>query len=145
KTLFAIDQFVMRGGRVIVFQDPHNLTDRPEADPQNPWAAMQYEAKSNLNALLEKWGVRMAEGEIAMDRTLALSAPLQRNQAPRPIPAFMALTNANMAQGEPISANLQQVRVLFAGSLGQAGGDDAPRMTPLITTTENGTTWKPAS
>lgn len=145
KTLFAIDQFVMRGGRMAVFQDPHNMADRPPADPQNPWASLQYEANSNLNALLEKWGVRMAEGEIAVDRTLAISAPLQRNEAPKPIPAFMGLTNSNMVSGEPISADLQQVRVLFAGALEQAGGDGAPQMTPLITTSENGTTWKPES
>src|SRR5688572_5757468 len=38
KTIYAIDQFVLKGGRAMVFVDPHCMTDEPAADPQNPYA-----------------------------------------------------------------------------------------------------------
>ncbi|GAB4318888.1 MAG: GldG family protein [Candidatus Sumerlaeia bacterium] len=144
KTLFAIDQFVMKGGKLLVFADPHCLADRPPADPRNPWAGMEYKSESSLNNLLEKWGVRMAPGEIAVDATLAIAAPLQRNQAPRPLAAFFDLSDANMNRNEIISANLHQVRMLFAGSLEAPGGEEG-RMVPLITTSDKGSVWKPQS
>src|SRR6202451_2954458 len=38
KTLYAIDQFVMRGGRVLLFVDPNSGADSSGQDPQNPFA-----------------------------------------------------------------------------------------------------------
>ena len=38
KTLYAIDQFVMRGGRVLLFLDPNSGADMSGQDPSNPFA-----------------------------------------------------------------------------------------------------------
>ena len=35
-TLYAIDQFVLRGGKALVFVDPHAEADVPPQDPSNP-------------------------------------------------------------------------------------------------------------
>jgi ABC-type uncharacterized transport system involved in gliding motility auxiliary subunit len=35
-TLYAIDQFVLRGGKAFVFVDPHAEADVPPEDPSNP-------------------------------------------------------------------------------------------------------------
>ena len=56
KTLFAIDQFVMKGGKLLAFVDPHCFSDAPKQDPQNPYAAMNHKAASDLNALLQAGG-----------------------------------------------------------------------------------------
>jgi ABC-type uncharacterized transport system involved in gliding motility auxiliary subunit len=143
KTLFAIDQFVMKGGRLIVFADPHCLEDRPEPNPQNPMAQMNYKAASNLNALLEKWGAKMNPDVIALDTSLAIAAPLQRNAAPQPLASFLGLTDNEMNKDEIITASLHSIRTLFPGALKPAS-DDA-KFTPLLTTSSKGTTWTPSS
>ena len=38
KTLYAIDQFVLRGGRTLVFVDPFSGADTAGQDPSNPMA-----------------------------------------------------------------------------------------------------------
>ncbi len=136
-TLFAIDQFVMKGGRLIVFTDPYCLSDRPKPNPQNPYAAMSYDNSSNLNSLLEKWGVKMKDKMVAVDPTLAISPPGN----PEPVLPFMQLTNNEVNKKEIITSTLQKIRVIFAGSL-ETVKQDGVKIIPLLTTSENGGTWQ---
>ncbi|UTW59437.1 Gldg family protein [Kordiimonas sp. SCSIO 12603] len=60
--LFAIDQFVLSGGRALVFLDPHSEAMDPRAvTPQ----------VSNLGPLLKAWGAEMPEGMVVGDASLA--------------------------------------------------------------------------
>ena len=67
KTLYAIDQFVLRGGRALVFVDPH-----AEGEMTRPGMAAQTGlTASNLKRLFDAWGVEMVEGKVAGDRIAA--------------------------------------------------------------------------
>ena len=68
ETLYAIDQFVLRGGRLLAFVDPHCEEDRPPQDPTNPLAGMGQPRSSDLGPLLPTWGVRYAADRVAGDR-----------------------------------------------------------------------------
>jgi len=143
KTLFAIDQYVMAGGKLMAFVDPHCIQDQPESDPRNPYAAMSYQARSNLDALLAGWGVRMESGVIAADRALAVKATLQRGAPPAALATFLELNDECVNPDEVIAAKLHSVRVLFPGVLRRVP-DAETTVTPLLTTTERGGTWRPA-
>ena len=140
KALFAIDQFVMRGGKLIVFVDPHCLADQPVADPRNPSARFQHKAASDLNRLLKGWGVEMESGVIAADRTVAVPIP-QQNGVAR-LATYMALDGRCVNADEVVAAKLHDVRVLFPGVLKKVKGTTST-VVPLLTTTEAGGTWKP--
>ncbi len=56
KTLYAIDQFVMRGGKVLLFVDPNAGGDTAGQDPQNPLAGAMANHSSDLEPLLKAWG-----------------------------------------------------------------------------------------
>jgi len=71
ETLFAIDQFVMRGGRLIAFVDPFAQIDSPQPDPQNPMAGVGADHSSSLNQLTAKWGVELIEKNVVGDIDLA--------------------------------------------------------------------------
>jgi len=60
--LFAIDQYVLGGGRALVFLDPHSEAADPRAYAPNP---------STLGPLLTAWGVTMPEGKVVGDGSLA--------------------------------------------------------------------------
>jgi len=144
KTLFAIDQYVMRGGKLIMFVDPHCMSDRPPRDPRNPYAAMDHVTSSDLNALLRGWGVQMEPGAIAADRALAITASVRKGARPTPLVTYLGLNENCVNQNEIITAKLHSLQVLFAGVLTEVADADTT-ITPLLYTTKSGNTWHPAS
>lgn len=144
KTLFAIDQYVMGGGRLIAFVDPHCLNDQPPQNPQNPYAAMQEPRASDLNALLKGWGVEMDTGEIAADREFGIRAQTQPNVPAQLIPTVLRLNEQAVNPAEPITGKLHSMRMAYAGVLKPVEGAEST-VTSLLTTSEVGTTWRPAS
>ncbi|MFP4057565.1 MAG: Gldg family protein [Candidatus Brocadiia bacterium] len=160
QTLYAIDQYVMagnggKGGRLVVFVDPHCLMDRPMM-PQNQFQAMQHETTSDLNKLLKKWGVKLSyhvtEDEkgnkkivdvIAVDPSLALKVPLRRNQPPVRFPAFVELNEKCVNRQQVITAQLHSLRLLFPGVLEKTGGAET-ELVPLLETTNAAREWRPS-
>ncbi len=69
ETLYAIDQYVLRGGRALVFADPH-----PEADqgPPVPMVTATSTGRgSQLSELFDVWGVELVPGKVVGDLPLA--------------------------------------------------------------------------
>ena len=143
-TLFAIDQYVMKGGKLTVFVDPHCLQDRPQQPQQNQFAAMSHESNSDLNVLLEKWGVKMEPGKIAADRRLGVMAQFRQGQIPVRFPVYLGLDETCVNADEVIVSDLDTIRMLFAGSLSKVAGARTD-VRPLLSTTARGNTWKPGS
>jgi len=146
RTLFAIDQFVLKGGRTIICVDPYCVDDRPNQ------MAMQTgrvpSQSSDINILLRTWGLEMPVNTFAGDRALALKASLRRNQRPEKIIGFLNLVPGCFGTDTAITANLHQVRFLFAGVLkeiadpNQEKQDTNTKLTALVSTTNRGNSWK---
>lgn len=116
ETLFAIDQFVMRGGKLLVFEDPYSQSDIPASDPQNPMAAMMADHSSSLNKLTAKWGVEMTEKKAVADIKLAAKV----NAGDGDIKPFILWPNIGKAQlnSEDISTNKLETLIMpWAGAL----------------------------
>ncbi|MBN1257809.1 MAG: Gldg family protein [Planctomycetes bacterium] len=141
EALFAIDQYVMKGGKLLVFVDPHCFYDQPVMDPKNPQAARDHKFSSDLNALLKKWGVEMPLSQFAADRTLGMEALPNRNA----FPTFMGLTEECVNPDELISGRLHSLRMVFAGVLRETDEDAEVKVVPLLTTTKIGNVWQPRS
>ena len=145
QTLFAIDQFVLKGGRTVVCVDPHCFADRP--DRMAMQMGMSPARNSDLNVLLKTWGLEMPENTFAGDKILAIPASVAADQRPERIIGYLALTPACFNADNVIAAELNQVRILFAGALKEVEipdqNDETPRpkMTPLIMTTAQGNTF----
>jgi ABC-type uncharacterized transport system involved in gliding motility auxiliary subunit len=72
RTLYAIDQYVLGGGKVLAFVDPFCEAQPVPQDPQNPMAGMMANRGSDLGPLLGAWGLEMNPEDIAGDREDAL-------------------------------------------------------------------------
>jgi ABC-type uncharacterized transport system involved in gliding motility auxiliary subunit len=72
---FAIDQYVLGGGKVIAFVDPHSYIDMNEQSGANPQQRFQATASSDLPKLFDAWGVDFASDKILLDNRYALSGP----------------------------------------------------------------------
>ncbi len=160
KTLFAIDQFVLRGGRTIVCVDPHCFMDQPP--PQSQMQGQMPSQKSDLNQLLSNWGVKMPQGKFAGDKDLALTIPSQRpTERPHKLIGLLNLVPPECFNSENIvSSTLNNVRLLFSGALEkveikeqkntEATAEETKDATekqryhiePLLQTTQKGNTFK---
>jgi ABC-type uncharacterized transport system involved in gliding motility auxiliary subunit len=146
QTLFAIDQFVLKGGRTIICADPYCY-----ADQQNPMMS-QFGAVSqgsNLKKLLNTWGLDMPEMTFAGDRSEAITASATAGQRPEKIIGFLELIPPQSFNRENvITAQLNSVKVLFAGVLNEVvlSNDVAKEgqieRTPLVMTTAKGNSFK---
>ncbi len=144
QTLFAIDQFVLGGGRTIVCVDPHCIADQPDQ------MAMQMgqipSQSSDLNVLLRSWGLSMSANTFAGDRQLAVRASLMRNQRPEKIIGFLEFSPQCFNRDNVITTDLNEIKFLFAGVLERI--DDPNKQIEqiaLISTTNRGNSWSVTS
>ncbi|MBV9913900.1 MAG: Gldg family protein [Sinobacteraceae bacterium] len=130
-TQFAIDQFALRGGHVLLFVDPLAETDQSGADPQNPMAAMTADKSSHLPALLNAWGVQFNPKEVLADRGHALTVSMRQGQQPVQHLGILGLDKTDFASGDVVTGGLSNINVATAGTLSQAKGAKT-RFEPLL-------------
>lgn len=134
--LYAIDQFVLRGGKLLAFVDPHCEADVPPPDPQNPMAAMMAKKSSTLGPLFDAWGVKLADGELAGDLASALKVNYgTRTGREEPISyvLWLQLGPERIADDEVVTDGLSSLRFGTAGILSAAEGAKTT-FKPLVTT-----------
>jgi len=126
-TLYAIDQFVMRGGRALVFVDPQ-AEILAGADPTGLGIG-QGASSSTLGRLFEAWGVDFNPTSVVADNRYALSIG-GRFQPIRHI-GLLGLDAESLSQDDPITSGLSSVNLGVAGHFELAEGATA-KLTPLM-------------
>jgi ABC-type uncharacterized transport system involved in gliding motility auxiliary subunit len=116
-TEFAIDQYALRGGHIMVFVDPIAEADRSGADPQNPMASMGADKSSSLPRLLTAWGVHFDPTQVVADRDHALSVTMRQGEAPVEHLGVLGLDKGSFASNDVITAGMSVVNVATAGHL----------------------------
>lgn len=132
---YAIDQFVMRGGRVIAFIDPQSevsLTAGPNGEPLKG-----YREQSNLPRLMQRWGVVMDSNQILADRKRAqrVAAGRDARRALVDYILWMGYGPDEMNRDDVITGNIDRLNLGTVGVLRQADGATT-RMTPLVTASD---------
>jgi ABC-type uncharacterized transport system involved in gliding motility auxiliary subunit len=117
KTLYAIDQFVMRGGRVLLFLDPNAGADTSGQDPSNPLAGAMANHSSNLAPLLAAWGVDYDPTKVIGDLQRGLEVRTSMQSPPVRHIGILGLSHDDMNQKDVVSASLDKINLATAGSL----------------------------
>ena len=118
-TLYAIDQFVMRGGRAIFFVDPLAET-APAATPGPP--GIGGASSSDPDPLFDAWGIVFDPAQVVGDNTYALS--INTGQSPRPVRhiGYIGLGPDAMATDDLVTTGLASINVASAGRIAAAAG-----------------------
>lgn len=133
KTLFALDQFVLRGGRLVALVDPFSIADFAANQQQNPMMMQMgggQAGPSTLGKLFTTWGITFDTTKIVAD----LSASTKLNGGNGRVednPAFLSLTPANTTKDDLLTAQLSQIMLPFSGSFTFAENKDLT-FTPLL-------------
>src|ERR1700689_1307169 len=98
KTLYAIDQFVMRGGRMLLLVDPNAGADLAGQDPRNPLAAAMANHSSDLQPLLATWGVDYDPTKVIGDLARGLEVRASASTAPTRHIGILGLRHGDMDQ-----------------------------------------------
>jgi ABC-type uncharacterized transport system involved in gliding motility auxiliary subunit len=133
-TQFAIDQFVLRGGRLVVFVDPHSEAQAMRPDPRTGQAG---NTASRLDKLFAAWGVAYDPDKVVGDLRGAWrvrAGATDRMQAVDYVAWFNAQGDG-LNQESPITGQLNQVTFASAGALSAVPGATT-RFDPLITTSQ---------
>ena len=130
QSLYAIDQFLLNGGKALIFVDPHaeGLASRPPMGPPKPTA-------SDLKPLFDAWGIELVAGKVAGDLRFArrVNAGTASRVEPAPYLAWLGLDASALNGEDPVLGNVRLLNLASAGILRRAEGA-AATMTPLITT-----------
>ncbi|MDH5216500.1 MAG: Gldg family protein [Gammaproteobacteria bacterium] len=135
--VFAIDQFILKGGRALVFVDPFSEADTPPNDPQNPMAAFQAKRDSSLDTLFDAWGIEMVKAQVAGDRksaTRVQSRAGMRMQAVDYV-AWLTLKEENFNQSDFVTSELKNIAMATSGFL-KKKADANVDFIPLLETSE---------
>ncbi len=129
QALFAIDQFVMKGGRTLVFIDPFAETDQPPA----PMATAG--RRSDMAFLLATWGLKLQEDNIVGDFANSLVVNMGGGANPTRHIALLGLDVTAFNQDDVVMAGLESINMSSVGILEQL--DTATtKITPLIMSSE---------
>ncbi|MHC5062813.1 MAG: Gldg family protein [Planctomycetota bacterium] len=151
ETQYAIDQFVLRGGKVMVFVDPFCYADE-YSRTDDPFAAMEHTRDSNLDRLLASWGLDFAtrQGEdclVAGDLSFAgrIPDPSKGDQGLTRFPGYMLVMPEHegeecINQESLVTQGLEVASFLIPGAL-KIRADASANIEPLIMTTSKGNTW----
>ena len=134
QTLFAIDQYLLKGGHAMLFVDPLAEGDNPEPDPANPY--VMPDMSSSLNILLDGWGVEVDTSKIAADINLAMRVQTQGARGPQEsnyLP-WMQLGIDNLNREDFSTSELNLVHMGTAGIV-ELQEEASVELAPLIQTT----------
>jgi ABC-type uncharacterized transport system involved in gliding motility auxiliary subunit len=122
KTLYAIDQFVMRGGKVLLFVDPDSGADTSGQDQQNPFAGAGANHSSDLEPLLTAWGVAYDPTKVVADLNLGLEVRASMQGPPTRHIGILGLRKDDMNNKDVDTASLDSINVATAGFLAPRSG-----------------------
>ena len=131
--LYAIDQYVLRGGHLVVFVDPdaemadagENPAPAASTAPPTPPA----DVSSDLPRLFAAWGVHYDPHRVVLDPSHALTIELGGASVSHP--AMLWLDSSLLNRADPVTASLQRIDLSTAGHFDLAPHATA-RLIPLM-------------
>lgn len=112
-TLYAIDQFVMRGGRLLVFVDPLSEVDA-SVDLQ---LALGQGRDSDLDSLFTNWGLRLLPGLVVGDAAYAMTVAAGEQNRPVRHLAWLNVPQQGLSREDVVTSRLDRLTMASAGIL----------------------------
>jgi ABC-type uncharacterized transport system involved in gliding motility auxiliary subunit len=102
---FALDQFVLRGGKLLVFLDPYAYFDQMPG-----MMGGQGGTSSNLDRLLKAWGYSFDSGKVVLDMKYMAGS------GPRAVPTVIQLDATAMSKDDVATSQLGTALLAFSGA-----------------------------
>ena len=114
--LYQIDQYIMRGGAIMLFLDP-NADSMVTQSPQG--TLIPAGMRSELPRLLEAWGIAFENDKVLADNELALRVVMGQSRRPSPHLGMLGMQRNYLAQNDIITNGLETINFSSAGAIAQ--------------------------
>ena len=112
KTQYAIDQFIMRGGKLVAFLDPLPMVDSRE---QNQMLGNIPNSGSNLDKLLKAWGLSFDTAKVVADMNFKMQLAGRGGQ-PQDAPAVLSVTADGINKDDIVTSQIDNLWLPYAGA-----------------------------
>jgi ABC-type uncharacterized transport system involved in gliding motility auxiliary subunit len=112
KAQYAIDQFIMRGGKLIAFVDALPMVDSRE---QNQMLGNIPNSGSSLEKLFKAWGITFDTSKVVADMNFKMQIG-GRNGQPQEAPAVLSLTPEGIDGDDIVTAQIDNLWLPYAGA-----------------------------
>ncbi|HSR54794.1 MAG TPA: Gldg family protein [Alphaproteobacteria bacterium] len=133
KTAYAIDQFMMRGGRALIFVDP-----LAEIAQRLPGTGGKFvDTASDLGPIFKAWGLEYDKTKAVGDMLAAqrVNAGSQANPQPLEYPAWLQLKKSNLVSDDIITTEIDTMVMASAGALSFKAGSGLD-FKPIVSVSE---------
>jgi ABC-type uncharacterized transport system involved in gliding motility auxiliary subunit len=134
---YAIDQFALRGGRVLAFIDPLAET----VPPSGPMGMPSMPTGPNMAALLKAWGVAIDNSKLAGDPSMARRVQFGGSPGGRPVVtdylAWLQVDGKHINAADPLAGGIERLNMASAGFITKVDGATTT-MQPIIQTSPAG-------
>ncbi len=108
---YAIDQFIMRGGKLIAFLDGMSMVD--SRNQQNPMMPNMGGGGSTLDKLVKAWGLQFDTTKVVAD--LNFQSRFMQNNRQQVAPAVLSLNPQGINKEDVVTSQLDSLLIPFAG------------------------------
>jgi len=130
--LYALDQYVQRGGKVLAFVDPFWFA-APAGSMQAVGPDDGVTAKPGFDDLLRHWGLNYIPGRLVADPSLGTAIQVTDSAGVATHPLWLTLKSAEISQKLPISKGLTKISIAGVGFFDIAPPDGV-QITPILQT-----------
>jgi len=130
-TQYAIDQFVLGGGKLLVFVDPYSEADTGMGMP----GELAVDKGSDLPALFKAWGLRMLPDQVVGDGAYAMSVAVGPQQRAVRHLGWLTLPKKALDSTDVLTSQLSSITLATAGILQPQDGAKT-QFTPLLYSSE---------
>ncbi len=138
-TLRAIDQFVLRGGRLLVFVDPYSEQDRGD----DYFGIPSKDKSSDVGPLFKAWGIKLLSDSVLGDGRYGQFVALAQGAEPVWQPTALGLPPASMNAQDVITAGIGSLNLTTVGILSAVPGATTT-LTPLLHSSEQAMPFRTA-
>ena len=131
KDYYDIDQYLLRGGKAMLFLDPFNETAALRQMSQFP-----ERVSSGMDKLLDHWGIELVKDRVVGDRHYArmVNAGDEKRIIPAPYLTWLSVRRDGLSQTDPVTSQITLLNMESAGIL-KTKKDTGLRFEPLISST----------
>ena len=124
---YAIDQFVLGGGKLIAMVDPLSIIDRQNNGGGNPMMGGGPQTSSSLDKLFGSWGVTFEKSKVVAD--LNFLSRMMRGSQPEDNLTVLSINSSGVNTNDIATSQLGSLLMPFAGSF---SGDPADGLTKTV-------------
>jgi ABC-type uncharacterized transport system involved in gliding motility auxiliary subunit len=114
KALYPIDQFILRGGKLLAFVDPMSVVDSRSAPGNNPMQGAM-NSGSSLEKLTKAWGLEYDVSKVLADRVFTTKIDRGSGRG-EDAPAVLSLTDRAVNTNDVVTSQVDNILMPFAGA-----------------------------